>query len=54
MAAQTVNSNASVNGKTTQKAVVCHGAVDLRVVRLLFMSLVNFLCLFWAWVWVWA
>lgn len=24
--------SSSVNGKTTQKAVVCHGAVDLRIV----------------------
>ena len=55
MAAQTVNSNASVNGKTSQKAVVCHGAVDLRVVRLLFsVSCDHFFCLFWVWAWVWV
>jgi len=48
MAAQTINSNASVNGKTTQKAVVCHGAVDLRVVRPLFsVSCYHFLGVVW-------
>lgn len=31
MTTQTLNASASLNGKTTQKAVVCHGAVDLRV-----------------------
>lgn len=30
--------SSSVNGKTSQKAVVCHGAVDLRVVSLSFFA----------------
>lgn len=33
-----VKMSANVNGKSSQKAVVCHGAVDLRVVRLLLES----------------
>jgi hypothetical protein len=33
-ATYTVKMSASVNGKTSQKAVVCHGAVDLRIVSL--------------------